>query len=313
MQERKSREDKQFEQLVCQIVPKGKLLRTWELKKGESTQITAFEVALPNGQTKKMVRRSWEQNQAPHIRLPLHAASEFKLLQQLQSCGGAAAPRPLYLDQSGEIFSSPYVVLDYIEGKSAVSPASEADYLFQFATQLAKIHQCDARALDLSFLPQTTEIIANYLRKPAIKLDESLNEVRIRDTLVEVWPLLQQNQPVLLHGDFWLGNTLWNNGQLVVAIDWEFAAVGDPLCDLAISRIEILSEFGRDAMHTFTSHYSEMMNTLNFKNLPYWDLWAAILRSGYRLDKWFDDDNTLKTIRAKHRWFTDQVFEKLYV
>lgn len=311
MQENKSREDKQFEQLVGKIAPKGKLLRTWELKRGESTQITAFEVAHPNGQTQKMVKRSWEDSQAPHIRLPLHAASEFKLLQQLQLHEEAAASRPLYLDQSGEIFSAPYVVLDYIEGQSAVSPASEADYLFQFATQLAKIHQCDTRALDLSFLPQTTEIIATYLRKPAIKLDESLNEARIRDTLVEVWPLPQQNKPVLLHGDFSLANTLWNNGQLVAAIDWEFAAVGDPLCDLAASRIDILSEFGSEAMHTFTSHYSEMMNTLNFKNLPYWDLWAAIIRSGYRLDKWFENDNTLKTRRVKHRWFTDQVFEKI--
>jgi aminoglycoside phosphotransferase (APT) family kinase protein len=35
----------------------------------------------------------------------------------------------------------------------------------------------------------------------------------------------------LLHGDYWPDNTLWRDGRLVCVIDWEDAALGDPLAD----------------------------------------------------------------------------------
>jgi aminoglycoside phosphotransferase (APT) family kinase protein len=38
---------------------------------------------------------------------------------------------------------------------------------------------------------------------------------------------------VLLHGDFWPGNALWRDGALVAILDWEDAAIGDPLADVA--------------------------------------------------------------------------------
>jgi aminoglycoside phosphotransferase (APT) family kinase protein len=52
----------------------------------------------------------------PHV-----AAVEFKLLQLLHSVG-LAVPTPYHLDQSGEIFSTPYVVMEYIEGKPEFAP-----------------------------------------------------------------------------------------------------------------------------------------------------------------------------------------------
>ena len=77
----------------------------------------------------------------------------------------------------------------------------------------------------------------------------------MRDVLEAVWPLPQSNRSVLLHGDFWPGNILWKDGQLVGIIDWENAAVGDPLADVANSRLEMLWAFGNDAMQSFTSQY----------------------------------------------------------
>ena len=38
-------------------------------------------------------------------------------------------------------------------------------------------------------------------------------------------------------------------------IDWEDAAIGDPLADLANARLEILWAYGWDAMTTFTARY----------------------------------------------------------
>ena len=74
--------------------------------------------------------------------------------------------------------------------------------------------------------------------------------------LEEVWPLSQQNRSVLLHGDFWPGNILWRDGQIVGVIDWEDAAFGDPLADIANTRLELLWAFGVEAMRQFHSSLS---------------------------------------------------------
>jgi aminoglycoside phosphotransferase (APT) family kinase protein len=314
-----SKEDKKFEQLVQKIAPQSKLLRTWHLKGGISAEMTALEIERPDGQTKRMIvrrpgDRSLEQNS--------HAAKdEFKLLQITQSLG-LATPTPYHLDQSGQIFSTPYLVIDYIEGKPEFAPSNLADFILQLATYLAKIHRVDCSNLDLSFLPKQAKGFADNFGKRSTKVDKSLDEGRIRATLASVWPLPQRNASVLLHGDFWPGNILWQDNKLVAVVDWEDAKLGDPLTDFAISRLDMLWIFGLDAMNSFTHHYKSMM-AINYTDLPYWDLWAAlrlVRLAGSNLAEWAAffppfgrHDITEQTMRENYSFFITQAFEKLAV
>ncbi len=303
-----SQEDNKFEQVFQKIDPQSKLLRTWELKGGVSAQVTALETLRPDGLTQKMIVRRHGARDLKHN--PQIAADEFKLLQLVHSVG-LAAPKPYYLDQSGEIFYTPYLVIEYIEGKSEFAPADLPDLLLQLATHLSRIHCIDGSKLDLSFLPKIEKRYVENLRERPTRVDESLGEGQIRDTLEAVWPFPQRNTSVLLHGDFWPGNILWRDGQLVAVIDWEDAAVGDPLADVANSRLEILWAFGIDAMQRFTHQY-QSMTTIDFTHLPYWDLCAA-LRPVAQIAQWGLDVTTEKTMRERHRWFVTQAFEKLSV
>src|ERR1700739_3706089 len=113
-------EDKKFERVIQKIDPQSKLLRTWELTGGVSARVRGLEIERPDGQTKKMIVR--QHGEVDLKRNPHVAADEFRLLQLLQSAG-LAAPRPYHLDQSGEIFSTPYVVIEYIEGRPEFAPA----------------------------------------------------------------------------------------------------------------------------------------------------------------------------------------------
>lgn len=282
------------------------MLRTWELKGGVSAQVTALEIEQPDGLTKSMVVRlhgDADLKQNPHV-----AADEFRLLQILRSAG-VAAPAPCYLDQSGEIFPRPYVVLEYVAGAREFAPATLPDYLLQLATHLSRIHAVDCSNLDLSFLPEQEKIYAGRLRERPAKVDEALSEGRIRDTLEAAWPLPQRNKPVLLHGDFWPGNILWKDGQLVAVIDWEDAQLGDPLADLANSRLEIVWAFGIEAMHSFTHDYASL-TTIDFTDLPYWDLCAA-LRHASKSAEWATYEMDEETMRQGYSLFITQAFEKL--
>jgi aminoglycoside phosphotransferase (APT) family kinase protein len=374
-----SKADNKFEEVVQKFEPQSMLMRTWKLKGGVSAQMTSIEVERPDGCTKKMIVRQHgevELKHKPHI-----AADEFKLLRLLHSVG-LAAPEPYYLDESGEIFSTPYIVIEYIEGEPILAPKNVADvptmdnasivhrdqgdvsrapgrrwhlpalpttlarltlrvqasrkekrphtastqppslrdntfkppiwvepvedFIPQLARQLFRIHGVYCSKLDVSFMPRHAERAAETLGERPEKVDEALDEGRIRDVLEAAWPFHQQNASVLLHGDFWPGNILWRDGQLVGVIDWEDAALGDPLADVANSRLEILWAFGIEAMQSFTHHY-QSMTPVDFTNLPYWDLYAALRRID-QIAGWGLDEITEKTMRERLRLFVAQAF-----
>ncbi|MGB0388284.1 MAG: phosphotransferase family protein [Ardenticatenaceae bacterium] len=318
---RGSKEEQRFERLVQRIAPQSQLRRMWRLKGGISAQMTAFEVVGADGQSQKMIRRSRLRRDRSVKQIRDATVKEFNTLQLVQSIG-VVTPTPYYLDLSGDLFPTPYLVMEYIEGQPEYAPANiSPDSAFQIATQLAKIHSVDSSTLDLSFLPQPTETLADRVAERAAKLADSSDERHIRETLDAVWPLSTGNQVLpsdacLLHGDFWPGNMLWKNGQLVAVVDWEDAKVGDPLEDLAISRFDLLFIFGLDVMKAFTHHY-KAISPIDFTHLPYWDLYAA-LRAAPGIAEWAAGwpqlgrpDLTEHAIREAHRWFITQALEKL--
>src|SRR5579884_3483689 len=128
-----SKDDSDFEKVVQKVVPQSRLLRTWKLQGGVSAQVTALEIEWPDGHRQKMIVR--RHGEVDLKRNPQIAADEFRLLQLLRS-HGLTVPMPHYLDQSGEIFSTPYIVLEYIEGETEFAPSNLSDFLSQFAAHL---------------------------------------------------------------------------------------------------------------------------------------------------------------------------------
>jgi aminoglycoside phosphotransferase (APT) family kinase protein len=269
--------------------------------------VTALEIERPNGQTQMVIVR--QHGDLDLRRSPNIAADEYRLLQILQSLG-LAAPKPYYLSRSDNAFCRLYVVLEYVDGESDFAPTNMAVSMLQLATQFATIHSVGATQPDLSFLPRQEELESARLRGRPTQLDESLDEGRIRDILEPVWPVPQLNPSTLLHGDFWPGNVLWNEGHIVAVIDWEDAALGDPLADLANSRLEMLWAFGIDAMNDFTRQYVLRMPAIDVTQLPYWDLCAA-LRPASKISEWGLDTGTERAMRAGHASFVSQAVEKL--
>ncbi|WP_235949654.1 phosphotransferase family protein [Paenibacillus apii] len=209
-------DDKRFEQLVCRIEPNGKLLSVREMTGGVSARVTAIEMVLGSGQiATRIVRRHGE---ADLKRNPGIAAAEFKLLQMLRS-EGLSVPEPYDLDESCGIFPQPYLVIGYVEGEIDLNPANLEIYLFQMAANLAAIHHVDCPSQCLPFLTRQEKLAAEMLDQDSVQTSDSLNESRIRETLTAVWPLKQTNQTALLHGDYWPGNILWEDGRLAAIID----------------------------------------------------------------------------------------------
>lgn len=112
------------------------------------------------------------------------------------------------------------------------------------------------------------------------------------------------NPPALLHGDLWPGNVLWRDGRPAAVIDWEDAARGDPLADLANSRLELLWARGANAMRAFTIAYRSAMD-LDYRPLPRWDLHVA-RRAASAIGGWGLAPARLRRMRAQAGWFRRQ-------
>lgn len=297
----------EFVQIVQKMNPQYQLLRKWQIEGGISAQVTGLEVSLPDGTSKKLlVRRHGDVDYDGNSNI---AAHEFRLLQVLQAEGIPVA-KPYYLDESEILLGRPYLVLEFIEGKTEFAPENLDTFLLQIAGNLAKIHSIIGNHENLSFLPERNEIYqANFEEMPA-NPDDELMEARIRETLKIACPRIQKNPSRLLHGDYWPGNILWKDEQLIAIIDWEDAKLGDPLADLASSRLELLWAFGYDAMANYTRQYQAIMNQLDYENLPYWDLWAA-LRPIAQFSDWAQDEATRKLWRERHQLFSQQALDIL--
>lgn len=293
-------EDERFRQLVQRIDPRSRLLRAWNLTGGVSAQVTALEVERPDGQTEKLVARLHGPKDLEHN--PRIARDEFKLLKIARS-HGVAAPRPVFVDESCELFPTPIVIIEFVEGETILSTDDSEMYVLHMATELAVIHRV-SDSPELSFLPKVGH---GFPKKPE-KLDEALSEGRIRDALESVERLTQVNASVLLHGDFWPGNLLWNDGEIAAVIDWEDAEVGDPLSDLGNARMETLFTFGPEAMQSFTDHYLAQ-TTIDTTHLPYWDLVAALHPCG-RMSEWGLDPDDEARMRERHGWFVLQALAR---
>ncbi|TSD85898.1 phosphotransferase [Mycobacterium sp. KBS0706] len=283
--------------LLQHVLPGARLRAARPLAGGVSAEVTALEVVHPDGRAETLVLR--RHGAADLARDPDIAAHEFRLLQLLQAAG-VPAPLPLYLDESGTILPTPFLLQSFVDGDTEDVPADLDDHMRQLAGALAAIHRVPAS--EVPFLPLQEEQAAALIAQPRPELDESLAESRLRTALAASWPPPRRNPPVLLHGDVWPGNLLWRGGRLQAMVDWEDAAIGDPLADLANARLELFIALGENAMAALTRHYLAI-SAIDTAALPLWDLWAA-LRPIAGLPGWGLEPEVEHRLRERHRAFT---------
>ena len=293
-----------FGRLLRQIDPDLRPLQAWDLAGGVSALVTAVMAAQSDGSLQTLVVRQYS---AANLNSdPLIASHEFALLDLLHA-RGLPVPRPRYADESRTILPVPCLVIEFIDGQAVTEPSQVtqpmADVTSQLAAVLARLHAAAFTLAEVPFLADIAGLAARKIDTWPTTVDESLREATVRTELARIWPPPRFNQPVLLHGDFWPGNTLWHDGTLVGIVDWEDAVLGDPLADVGNTRMEIGMLFGEAAASDFTHAYRALMADLDMTALPYWDLYASLRHAGRMVD-WGLMPADLARLRAGHRHFT---------
>lgn len=173
----------------------------------------------------------------------LDRAAEYAVLQRA-AAGNVKVPRPGWLCLDADIAGAPFILMERLEGESigrrivrdpGFAEARKA-LPSQMAEQLARIHQIDPSDLDFLPRPAPGESPAGAALQRTVRQLRSLGEPHPALELAIRWlearvPTCEM--PVLVHGDYRLGNIMVGPRGLVGIFDWEFAHIGDPAEDLA--------------------------------------------------------------------------------
>lgn len=293
-------DEQRLERVARSIDPSARLVRAWPLTGGVSATVTALEIERRDGQRQRLlVRRHGAADLAHNPRI---ARDEFRLLE-IVLAHGLPVPAPYRYDESGAILPSPYLVVAFVDGAPDFEPPDPSAAARRMAEILVRIHAL--RGLDaLAFLPrQRSE------PPPATALDTALREPELRAALAALAPAERRNPITLLHGDYWPGNILWRDGELVAVIDWEDARIGDPLADTANCRYELTLAWGLEPADAFAARYRALA-PLDETDLPRWELLAALRPCG-KLASWELDPVDERRIRERHGAFVARVLARL--
>ena len=292
--------EEQLSKLLRVARPQWRLVRAWQLSGSTGAEVSAMEVAEPEGPRRTLVVHQYG---AANLRADPHIAThEYRLLELLANAG-LPVPRPYLADESCSILPSPCLLQDFIDGERIDDPPDLAAFTGELAGTLAGLHGIRIDRDDVRFLADVGDDTTRMMGTRSPRASAFGWAAAVLAALTAAWPPQQLNRPVILHGDYWPGNVLWREGRLVGVVDWEDALFGDPLADLAVTRLEVCGLYGKAAMDTLTSQYLALRPEINVSTLPLWDLRAAMRASEFPIDTWGLPADRLAAVRAAYDEF----------
>ncbi|HYO94684.1 MAG TPA: phosphotransferase family protein [Polyangiaceae bacterium] len=254
-----------FSTVAQRVIPGATLLAHRPLKGGVSAAVHVLDISSPAGLARLVVRRhgaaKWKALASDVTQ------TEFQLLATLHRAG-LPVPRPRLLDDSALLLPSPFFVMDMVDGSTDIAAASLDSALHQMARFLARLHAIDVDVLRLPPLPSREDPVQGALEY----LPCGPELAPLREVVASYG--VRRARPSLLHGDFWPGNVLWAKAELAAVIDWEDAALGPPVSDVAGCRAELNALFDAAASRSFTDHYLAASGA-ELCDLPLWDVYVG--------------------------------------
>lgn len=261
----------EYAAITSRLYPGSELQSVERLTGGVSADVYRLYLQLADGGNASLVLRAHGSTHSGHS-----AELEYQLLNALHQ-GGVPVPEPLTVDVSGELLADPYLVMAFVQGSSALPGNDESRYFQAMAGELQKIHALPTA--DLPPLPARLDPLPEVFDF----LPKGAEWEGLREYLGTLNKTAYTGAPKLLHGDFWPENLLWQDDAVAAILDWEDAALGDPLSDVACCRVELRYRFGVNGMQAFTEAYARH-TPLDAKRLALWQVYVCAAAQRYMGD-----------------------------
>ncbi len=129
-------------------------------------------------------------------------------------------------------------------------------------------------------VPSTAPLPARQRPVEPVDFDALRRCEPARPLLVEAEDVLRgipmpRHRPVFVHGDFWHGNTMWDDDRLTGIIDWECAGTGHPGIDLGMQRCDAALTVGLSGADAVLAGYESAIGRAA-ADVAYWDVAGAL-------------------------------------
>ena len=203
---------------------------SWTAVGGEHTAETCVMLRQPvssvlESDTKELVMSGTR-------RLP---QTEYRMIRQMGE-HGVPVPHVLWVEPTGTWLDRPFAVTRWIAGEAdftkLVGAPEQERVLDQYVQILAHLHTLDPHDAGVDFLGSPTKQTA--ASEQVELFDRAFQSQRLEDfpalSYIVAW--LRKNLPVadrvsVVHGDFRMGNFMWDDGGIVAMLDWEQCHLGD--------------------------------------------------------------------------------------
>lgn len=262
-------------ELCAQLAPGSHPEGVERLGGGLDAAMHTVDLVQPSGTRLELVVRRYPPSLL--AREPGIVNRSWRTMQVLQQLG-LNAPRPIQLEADSRLFGAPAIVMTRLAGQGDLRPADLHGWLVQLAGGIAAIHRAPLTGIDLSFLPQPGHQLEYRLpssRANPASFEEDADSAAVVAALERWAPRLRRMAPVLVHGDYWAGNTLWQEGRLTAVVDWDNAGVDYPGTDVGYCRLDLALLMGGAAPRLFLEAY-EAAAGRRVPQLFFWDLLGAL-------------------------------------
>jgi aminoglycoside phosphotransferase (APT) family kinase protein len=286
-----------------------------ELSGGASCRVYGFELA--SGPPQLVLRLDRAGGGVQGTRREEHA------LLDAAARAGVTVPRVHELGDEADGLGGAFFVMDHVRGEALARRLLRDDRYAgarkalpqQLGRELARLHAIDLAQPSLSFLAARAPSSAAPTRYAVAEV-ERYRMILDAMSADQPYPLLRLTgrwleqhapevaKPALVHGDFRIGNVMFDESGLTAVLDWELAHVGDPIEDLGWLCVRTwrfgkgdLAAGGLCSREELLRHYeSAGGGKCDPAALAWWELfgnwkWAIICRmqtERHRAGKWPD-------------------------
>jgi aminoglycoside phosphotransferase (APT) family kinase protein len=261
--------------LLEKIAPGSQLLTVELLPGSFSNHTHLVEARLPDGKIFKFVVRRYQI--FGNYDRGEKARREFKVFELMNRCN-VPAPEPLLLDDTGTLMKAPGIVTRFVPGALMLTvPSDPLNWARKLAVMLARIHAIRLDEDSHRFLLDANAEATWFLNRESTPeyMESFPGGSELWQTIHAEFPRLQPVQPTLVHIDYWSGNILWHEGEISAILDWEEAACGDPIIDVAYARLNMalmgLPEAAEEFLHIYESESGHRAI-----NLGFWEMAATV-------------------------------------
>lgn len=167
--------------------------------------------------------------------------TEFNVIR-LMEAQGIPVPHMLWVDPDGTWLERPFSIGRWLPGTADVVPlvgtGRAATIVDQYVDVLARLHALDPADAGIDFLGAPTCQTAALEQIELFELGYHKQRLEHFPAIEYMIRWLKKHQPMasrvsIVHGDFRLGNFMYDGDELVAMLDWEQVHLGDPLEELA--------------------------------------------------------------------------------